>query len=98
MKSSNVGAPYLCGVDQLVGPCSGWGNGGAVNTTGQTALGDDLKGRVGGGAEGIDVGNVGLEVVCVGRVVILHFGLASLLGENIEDLSWLHHQQILRIS
>lgn len=98
MKSSNIGTPHLRRINQLVGPCSGWGNGGAVNTTGQAALGDDLQGRIGGSAEGIDVGNVGLEVVGVGRVVLLHFGLASLLGKNIEDLLWLPHQQILRVS
>lgn len=81
-----------------MGPCSGWGNGGAVNTTGQAALGDNLEGRVGGGAERIDVGNVRLEVVCVGRVVLLYFGLTSLFGENVEDLSRLHLQYKLRMS
>lgn len=58
-----------------------------MNATGQAALGDDFEGRVGGGAESIDVGNVGLEVVRVGGVVLLHFGLTGLFGENVEDLS-----------
>lgn len=81
-----------------MGPCSGWGNGGAVNTTGQAALGNDLESRLGGGAERIDVGDVGFEVVCVGGVVLLHFGLAGFLGENVIDLSRLEHQHILRTS
>lgn len=80
MQFQRVGIPHLCGVNQLVRPCPGWGNGGAVNTTGQAALGDDLESRLGGGAERIDVGYVGLEVVCVGRVVLLHFGLSGFLG------------------
>lgn len=54
-KYGTTGTPHLCRVNQLVGPCPGRGNGGAVNTTGQAALGDDLEGRAGGGAERIDV-------------------------------------------
>lgn len=70
---------HLCGVDQLVRPSPGWGNGSAVNTTGQAALVDDLEGRVGGGAERINVGYVGLEVVCIRLMVLLHFSLSCFL-------------------
>lgn len=92
MQFQRVGIPHLCRVDQLVRPCPGRGNGGAVNTTRQAALGDDLEGRLCGSAERIDVGYVGLEVVCVRGVVLLHLGLSSFLGKNIKDLSRLGRQ------
>lgn len=66
-----------------------------MNTAGQATLGDDLEGCLGGRAERINVGYVGLEVVCVGRVVLLHFRLTSLFRENVKDLSRPDRQHIL---
>ena len=83
-----LGCTYLDTVNHLVAPFSRGRNGSAVNSTGKTALGNDLQSLITGSLDLIDIRDIDFEVVgAFGMRVGLDLGFTSLGGEYIKDLT-----------
>lgn len=83
-----LGCIYLDTVNHLVAPFSRGCNGSAVNSTGKTALGNDLQSLMTGSLDLIDIRDIDFEVVSAfGMRVCLDLGFTSLGGEYIKDLT-----------